>query len=282
MSSSNTGAYNEDLSQHRFPPGTLKVLQITDTHLYAEPESRLLGINTLDSFRSVIEEFRQTGWPVDLVLATGDLVHDASPSGYRQLAEMLDAFGLPVYCLPGNHDQPQIMREYLVSSHVTTPQVVDRGNWRIVLLDSVIVGEVGGHLEDAQLTLLREALRDSDKPTLVTLHHQPVAVGSQWIDSMGLDNGDALLRIVDQAPQVRGVLWGHVHQTYDDMRGHIRLMASPSTCVQFAPNSDDFALDEQQPGFRLLALTPDGKVHSQVLRTLDMPLGLDLASSGYE
>ena len=276
------GVEETDLRHFELPPGTLRVVQITDTHLYAEPASRLLGVNTLDSFRTVISEIRQAGWPADLVLATGDLVHDASAEGYRQLAALLGDFGCEVFCLPGNHDEPAVMREHLCAGRVSSPRVVDSGNWRIVLLDSVTPGKVGGHLDEAELQHLAEKLQQSERPTLIALHHQPVAVGSEWIDQHGLDNAAELLSIIRGAPQVRGILWGHVHQVYDRMHGAVRFMASPSTCVQFAPHSHGFAVDRKQPGFRLLALTPDGSIHTQVLRISSIPAGLELTSSGYE
>jgi Icc protein len=281
MNSAREGV-EQDIRHLQLPPDTLRVLQITDTHLYAEPDSRLLGVNTLDSFRAVIDAFKHIDWQTDLVLATGDLVHDASPSGYRDLAQTLNHFGQPVLCLPGNHDDPGVMREHLACEHVSTPHVVDIGAWRIVLLDSVIPGEVGGHLREDELQRLRDALNGNTRPTLICLHHQPVPVGSHWLDNMGLDNASELMQIVEQAPAVRGVLWGHVHQCYDANHKNMRLMATPSTCVQFSANSDDFSVDNAAPGFRLLALLPDGTIHSQVMRTPELPAGLNLASEGYK
>lgn len=266
-----------------FPPGTVRVLQLTDTHLYTRPRGTLLGVDTLESFQSVIQAFEQMSWPVDLVLATGDLVHDANPTGYRNLASLLDRFGCPVYCLPGNHDIPEVMRQHLHSSRVSTPREVDSGSWRILLLDSVVVGEVGGRLCTEQLEQLQASLQQQpDRPTLVALHHQPVEVGSHWIDQMGLQNATDFLRIIDRCRQVRGVLWGHVHQQFEGQRRGVKLMATPSTCVQFAPLSNHFAVDNVSPGFRLLALTPDGTIHSEVIRTEAMPVGLELVSAGYE
>ena len=90
-----------------------EVLQLTDTHLYANPVGTLLGVNTLDSFQRVIAHFRDHHWPLDLLLATGDLVHDASPEGYALMADILSSFQVPVFCLPGNRDVPQAMREHL-------------------------------------------------------------------------------------------------------------------------------------------------------------------------
>jgi len=281
MKSASEGA-EQDIRRRQLPPETLRVLQITDTHLYAEPDARLLGVNTLDSFRSVIDTFKEIDWETDLVLATGDLVHDASPTGYQGLTKLLDHFKLPVFCLPGNHDVPEVMYQHLASALVTTSSVIDKGNWRFVMLDSVIPGEVGGRLEKQQLQLLQDALSNNSRPTLVCLHHQPVPVGSQWIDSMGLENSAEFMQIVEQASCVRGVLWGHVHQQYDAIHHGVRLMATPSTCIQFSTNSDDFSVDNAPPGFRLLALLPDGTIETQVMRTPEMPAGLHLASGGYK
>ena len=264
-----------------FPPGTLRVLQLTDTHLYADPRRTLLGINTFDSFRQVVHHFREHHWPLDLLLATGDLVHDASPKGYVALAGMLSSFGVPVLCLPGNHDAPDVMREYLRAERVRNEAIADQGAWRFVMLDSVVPGEDGGRLGPDQLEQLDQALASTERHTLVCMHHQPVSVGSAWIDTMAIDNPEPLFEIIDRHSNVRGILWGHVHQTFEARRGAVRLMASPSTCVQFTPRQDSFRVDDEPPGFRLLALLPDGTIRSEVVRVDAMPQGVELASSGY-
>jgi Icc protein len=275
-------ARERELHRSTLPKECLKVLQVTDTHLYADDGGRLLGVNTLDSFRSVIDTFLETGWQPDLILATGDLVHDATPRGYRQLAKLLDHFGVPVYCLPGNHDVPVIMRDHLQSDFVSCPRVVDHKGWRLILLDSVIVGEVGGRLARSEIELLEESLNGNSHPTLISLHHQPVPVGSAWLDEMGLENAKEFAATIADHPEVKGLLWGHVHQQFDDQRKGVRLMATPSTCVQFAPGSATFSIGQQQPGFRLLALLPDGRILSEVMRTAQIPQGLEIASAGYE
>jgi Icc protein len=173
------------------------------------------------------------------------------------------------------------MRRHLRAPRVYTDSVMDHGAWRFVMLDSVIPGQEGGRLAADQLALLEEALATTGRPTLVCLHHQPVDVGSAWIDTMAVENPDPLFEIVDRHPQVRGILWGHIHQTFEGRHRHVRLMASPSTCVQFTPGMDDFRVDEEPPGFRLLALLPDGTIRSEVVRLEEVPQGLELASSGY-
>ncbi len=263
------------------PPGTLRIAQITDTHLYADTERRLLGLNTLDCLRQVIERVQLTNWPLDMVLATGDLVHDASPAGYLLASREFAHLNVPVYALPGNHDIPAVMLDSLGHNGMSMPGVIDTEHWRLIMLDSVIPNAEGGHLSDNELAHLEQALAQQDRNTLVCLHHQPLPVGSRWLDTMALDNGEAFFERLAPHPHVRGVLWGHIHQEYDQTRNGLRLLASPSTCVQFGIGTDDFQVDTRPPGCRLLALLPDGSIRTEVLRLDRYPSGIDLDSGGY-
>ena len=70
---------------------------------------------------------------------------------------------------------------------------------------------------------------------MVCLHHHPIAMGSRWLDTVGLAEPEAFWRIIDSHAHVRAVVWGHVHQVYDGRRGDVRLFATPSTGAQFLP-----------------------------------------------
>ncbi|MDB4542942.1 phosphodiesterase, partial [bacterium] len=80
---------------------------------------------------------------------------------------------------------------------------------------------------------------------------------------------------------VRGVLWGHVHQEVDRLHNDVRLLASPSTCVQFAPGSPGFRADDQAPGYRWLDLHEDGTIATAVSRVRDVEFKVELDSGGY-
>ncbi|MBT8148658.1 MAG: phosphodiesterase, partial [Gammaproteobacteria bacterium] len=76
----------------------------------------------------------------------------------------------------------------------------------------------------------------------------------------------------------------HVHQEFNGTDARVpgaQLIASPSTCIQFAPHSDDFKLDTLMPGYRWLDLHADGRITTGVSRVRDAELSMDLASSGY-
>ncbi|HEB96144.1 MAG TPA: 3',5'-cyclic-AMP phosphodiesterase [Sedimenticola thiotaurini] len=262
------------------PPGAFRILQITDSHLYADPHGCLAGINTLQSFQAVLEQARAL--PAEMILATGDLVHDASPEGYQRVRDAFAALGLPVYCLPGNHDLPAVMSRCLDRDGITSPKLVSHGDWAIFLLDSTIPGEEGGRLAEEELDRLEQGLEQNPgKHALICLHHHPVPVGSAWMDRMALENPERFFGLLQRFPNVRGILWGHIHQTYDATYRDMRLMGSPSTCIQFTPRVDHFAIDNEPPGMRWLELFPDGRIRTGVQRLQRMPLGLDLSSVGY-
>lgn len=264
------------------PQGTLRVLQLSDPHLFADPEGRLLGLKTLETLNQVLAQAKKELPPMDLALVTGDLVHDSSPEGYALLQERLTTLGIPTYCIPGNHDDPALLKTSLDGNPVSTASHVQQDNWLIVLLNSKKPGEEKGLLDAGELDKLTSILGDNpDKHTLICLHHNPVPVGSKWLDTMQLENADDFFHIVDRHPQVRGIAWGHVHQAFESERNGVRLIATPSTCFQFTPQTTEFALDEKPPACRWLALLPNGEIKTDVLYLDSMPESLERSTRGY-
>lgn len=266
---------------------SIHLLQLTDLHLFADPAGQLYGRSTRASLEQVIARLRERHWPADAMLLTGDLVHDESQQGYRDLRRLIDQLGLPCYCIPGNHDHIGHLAAELDSGAGQPFRAIHIGRWDLLLLDSTIPGSACGRLHPETLAAIEQHLADpaqtlsqddaaterttaattGHRPTLICMHHQPVPVGSTWLDTMQIQNSDALLGIVARHAQVRALLWGHVHQVFDQKMGNTRLLATPSTCSQFAPNRDAFALDERPPGYRWLRLHPDGELETGVERT---------------
>ncbi|MEM9058156.1 MAG: metallophosphoesterase, partial [Pseudomonadota bacterium] len=188
-----------------------------------------------------------------------------SRAAYERFAAHFAELGVPVYCLPGNHDRLSLMYELLDDEPFQTLGSAVIEDWCIALLDSTVPGSAGGTLPEKELTQLDRLLSLRPAPhVLVCLHHHPVASGSRWLDTVGLDNANAFFEVVHQYDLVRGVLWGHVHQPYDRSVNGIRLLGSPSTGAQFLPNSATFALADSPPGYRWLDLKPDGTIDTGV------------------
>ncbi len=265
-------------SQHS---DVLKILQLTDTHLYGTPKARLAGIDTYASLQNVIALAQAQHWPPDLILATGDLSQDGSREAYERLQTIFESLAVPIYHLPGNHDIPAVMQEVLAGGPIQTGRHYLRSPWQIILLDSTVPDEVGGHLPAKELDFLDQCLRSyPERYALVCLHHQPVPVGNRWMDEIGLDNPDRFFAILDRYPRAKGVLWGHVHQHFEQERIGVRLLATPSTCIQFKPGTAEFTLDTTLPGYRWLELAPTGYIRTGVCRTDQIQL-IDLATKEY-
>jgi 3',5'-cyclic-AMP phosphodiesterase len=244
---------------------SIRLLQFTDPHLYGDEHESLRGIETLPALKRAIAHARARHWDMDAFLVTGDIVQD-DPGGYAHFARLFSEFGKPVYCIPGNHDEIDAMRATLASEPFRVGGHADFGGWRVVLLDSCLPGAASGHLSDRSLAELDAALAGaSDRHALVCLHHHPVTMSSRWLDMVGLENADEFFRVLDRHRNVRAVLWGHVHQAFDSMRGRVRLLATPSTCAQFLPGSEDFAVDPRPPAYRPLELRHDGTIGTEVV-----------------
>jgi len=242
----------------------LRILHITDPHLYADAAGELRGVCTADSLAAVLRAARDEAAP-DAVLVTGDIAQDESRGAYERFRDLLGACEAPVWCLAGNHDDPAWMAEILDTQPFTFGGVVAAGGWRIHLLSTWVRGDVGGRVAPESLAAVEADLTaHGDQPALICLHHQPVPVGSRWLDGIGLAEPDALLQLADRHTQVRGIVWGHVHQEFDARRGHYRLLATPSTCRQFMPRRDAFAVDDRPPAWRWLELDADGRLDTRL------------------
>ena len=101
---------------------------------------------------------------------------------------------------------------------------------------------------------------------MVCLHHHPIRIDSTWLDTMVVDNGADLFAVLDRHPQVRAVIWGHIHQGFSDQRRGVALLGAPSTCAQFKPGVAAAELDEISPGYRWFELYRDGTLRTGIER----------------
>jgi Icc protein len=273
--------YNNQVVAHN--GGTVGIVQLTDTHLCRAHGGKLAGMDTDHSLQAVIDLVQKERPAIDLLLGTGDLSNHGSREAYQRLQGYFDQLPGADFWLPGNHDDRAQMESVANEAGGLSKEIRISG-WQIVMLDTQIPGEVGGRLGEGELALLEDALRragDEGLYSLVCLHHQPVAIGCDWLDEQMVMDAGLLFEVLDRYRGVRGVLWGHVHQQFDGQRNGVALMSSPSTCVQFAPNSAHFRLDDLPPGYRWLELEEDGGISTGVSRVLDVQFDMDLDSSGY-
>ncbi len=247
------------------------ILHLTDMHLHADAAGRLKGIPTLASFRAVKSlAWRRHPAPDALILG-GDLAQDELGPTYRLLADDITGWCEAVRVTPGNHCNLPVLERTLLPALDMPPMRASElrlENWLVIPLNSHDPdASPGGRLGEDELARLERLLAETDADhALIALHHHPAPIGSPWMDAMMLEDADDFWRAIEASGKARAVLFGHVHQELDTMRGDVRLLGTPSTCVQFKPQTETFALDVASPGYRWLHLSPDGGIETGVER----------------
>ena len=245
---------------------SFKLIQITDTHIQAKDEDNFSGFDTNESLRQVIQAIQENETDVDCLLITGDLVHNATEQAYQELADILVKVTLPVFCLPGNHDIPEMMEYVLGKNGFDMSKIIQANNWQIILLNSHLLGEHAGEISNEEYEFLETALEESKEANvLIALHHHPISINSTWMDSMILSNPEKLLELINQNKQVKGVIWGHIHQQFETEINEVHFLGSPSTCIQFKPGATSYARDKKTPGYRRLTMKDDGRLMSKIV-----------------
>jgi len=259
-----------------------RIIQITDPHIFKDDNGKLLGLETRKSLSAIIEDIKKKNINADLILATGDISQDQSEESYQYFSEIMGQFETPLCWLPGNHDDVNKMADHLVADNISPAKIINLGNWQLILLNSSVSGKVHGCLGEAQRTFLQKTLHSGQSSyRMPVLHHHPVDINCQWLDPLGLEDSQMLFEVLDNSPNVKGLLWGHIHQIYDQYRGDIRMLATPSSSVQFKPQSKEFAADTESPGYRVLELEDDGKITTQVHRIKHIDFTVDYSIKGY-
>lgn len=249
---------------------SIRLLHISDSHLYSDPTALLKGLCTHQSYRAVLADAWQKFPDIDCLILGGDMAQDEQPVTYSSVARLLPEWQAPVMITPGNHASMTALNNTLIPALQARSSYTDQWqykSWQVIALNSHQAGHIAGRLPDKALQQLQTDLSASTAShILLALHHHPIPVGSRWLDRIGLENRAALWAVIDRFPNVRAIICGHIHQAFDAMHGTVRVLGTPSTAVQFAPACEQFTLDSLSPGYRWLELMEDGSIRTGINR----------------
>jgi 3',5'-cyclic-AMP phosphodiesterase len=238
--------------------------QLTDLHI-REPGRLAYGrIDTAPYLRQAVDSVLRLKQRPDAVVITGDLTDFGRAAEYAHLADLLAPLTMPVYLLPGNHDDREQLRrsfprhEYLGTGGFVQ-YAVDVGGLRLITLDTVEPGQSHGGLCEARLDWLEAQLHcSSHLPVVIAMHHPPFETLIGHMDEIGLRSGAAELEaIVARHPNVERVICGHLHRAIDVRFGGTIASTAPAPAHQVALDLDRDAPSRwmlEPPAFRLLAL----------------------------
>ncbi|HET9221504.1 MAG TPA: phosphodiesterase [Roseiflexaceae bacterium] len=214
------------------------IAQISDPHITQIGGDSDRKYATTNRLQRVVAHLMHLSAPPDVVIITGDCVDNGGVDEYQRFRDLLRPLTMPVFVIPGNHDDRSLLREMFgPQGGAALPgfvqYVVDDWPVRLIALDSHIPGQGAGRLCGERLGWLEQRLAEApDRPTMIFLHHPPFRTGLPLLDQLGLDGADALGAIVARYPNVERILAGHVHATMQRRFHGTLAMTCPSTAFQ--------------------------------------------------
>ena len=250
-------------------------IQITDHHLLESEEQIREGFVPGHALRMVMRHIAQnTAAKADFIISTGDLVEPPTEAAYAcaiKLLGLLPSAALPgpqkanteelrdypMYFLPGNHDDRELMTRCLFPD--SEPRALynftfEHKGIQFVFMDwgpeskAVFLPETRAFLVQAL---------QSELPSVIVCHQHVKAIGVRWLDEFLADEVDQFWEII-AAPGVRekvlGILCGHVHITYEDEYKGIPILGLRSTAYPFAENEQKFQVILAPPHYRFVSI----------------------------
>lgn len=214
------------------------LVQLTDTHI-VEPGQLLYGkVDTAAHLADAVEQVNRMSPQPDLVMITGDLVEHPGAETYNHFAQLIEPLRAPAFLIPGNHDSPRLMQKYFGSSpsfplsDETFQYALDDFEFRILALNSYHKNSELPSFGPRRLAWLQKSLSESNKPTLIAIHHPPMQTGIEFIDMVGEQWYAGISEILAQNQQVQLIISGHGHSDTFGRNGHVPVYMASSTAHQ--------------------------------------------------
>ncbi|MFZ2981943.1 MAG: phosphodiesterase [Sphingobium sp.] len=191
------------------------IAQITDIHLGFEPDNPAeFNRKRLDQ---VLNHLMDGPNRPDMLLATGDLVDRGDIDSYRRLANALSICPFPVYPCMGNHDDRANFATLFPHIPVVdgfVQYVVPLEGLRLIVIDTLEPDRHGGAFCEARAAWLGARLaEDRDTPTIIVMHHPPVEVGIEWMNTDPEEPWVArFAATIAGHDQIQALICGHLHR----------------------------------------------------------------------
>ena len=220
------------------------IAQITDFHISLPGERMDSMFQTAAFLEQAVAHIRSLEPRPDVLLATGDLVDKGAPEEYARLRDILAPIDLPLYVIPGNHDnRDEIQRafsdlDYLSNNENFLHYVIEKWPVRLIGLDTLIPGKISGELCHERLNWLSDRLAENtEKPTMIFMHHPPIKSGIGAMDRHGFDaGGPEMGAIVEKYSNIKSIVCGHLHRPVTTGWHGTVLSVAPSTAHQMGLN----------------------------------------------
>lgn len=250
--------------------------QITDLHIKALGHLAYRVVDTTGALQRCVQAILALPERPDVMVITGDMVDSGRAEDYALLRDLLAPLTMPIYMIPGNHDDREVLRAafpeqtYLRGTNKLIEYVIEDHPLRIIGLDTVIRGAAGGQLSDASISWLDRTLGQApDRPTVILMHHPPFRTGIGHMDDVGLETSWRLREVLERQPQVERILCGHLHRAIHMRFGRTIASTCPSPAHQVVLDLRESAPSHfvMEPGAFQLHVLRDGNLVSHTAYT---------------
>ena len=256
------------------------IAQISDMHIKPEGALAYGHVDTSAFLARALDHLLHLDPRPDVVLGTGDLVDGGTPVEYERLRHLLSPLPMPVYLIPGNHDDREALRRAF-AHHPYMPRegfiqyVVEGGPLRLIAVDTLVPGKAGGRVDGERLGWLDARLAEAPtQPTMIFMHHPPFKTAIEYMDGIGLEGADAMAEVVRRHPQVERVVCGHVHRSIQSRWAGTLAMTAPGTAHQVGldvRHDAGLMFTLEPPAYALHLWRPDVGLVSHVANVGEFP-----------
>jgi 3',5'-cyclic-AMP phosphodiesterase len=232
----------------------IKIIQITDSHLFLSNNESMMGHKNNMNFYDVINKIKNKhSSDTDLIFLTGDLSQDQTSKSYEHITSSLKCLNIPIYSIPGNHDEKTIMLDVFSNNTLfKVERYIELKHWIFIFLNTQKIGFESGFLNQDEISFIKEEINKNiykNKKIALIMHHHPSPFNSPLIDSYILENHDELWSTIINST-VKMIICGHVHGDYSITKNNILIESAPATCFQFKKGVSDLIL-ENSIGYKI-------------------------------
>ncbi|MCC7005697.1 MAG: metallophosphoesterase [Ottowia sp.] len=233
----------------------LKIIQITDMHLFADKAQKLHGYCTYRTLSDTVDYIIASEQNPDFVLVTGDISQDETTASYQLAREQFERLNIPIYWIHGNHDdETKVQAVFNATTHLKQLSKLTTPFWDFVGINTCRRGTDSGYIENSEMAIFYKKLAESkinDKKIVVVMHHHPYPVTTPLVDACMLQESEYFLGQLKENKQVKLILCGHVHGEYQITHDEHVLEACPATCFQWEKGTEKVTTEDKR-GFKVI------------------------------
>lgn len=202
------------------------IAQISDTHVALDSPD---ADQRIRDFERTIADINALNPAPDVIVHTGDVVHNGRRDEYAQAVHILSRAKRPVYALVGNKDDRANFRAAFAAHGFLAPgsdfveYAVENFPVRLIMLDTKSMGSNKGDFCPERARRLIERIdAESTKPIAVFAHHPPfeVTVGPDPLNFETPQMMERLRQALRHSERIVAIFSGHVHRgTFGDVGG---------------------------------------------------------------